>query len=315
MPTTYSPWSSSTSTGADWLKGGSSGTKASGIATTKKTPFSFGNSFKDAQAELADLMSRLGSGGGSAGPVAAPYLDIGSLNKRALEMAKTKVNPYFDQERKLFLGDVERRRSAAKQDTEFQQQEIQTLLDEFLQDTEINRTRTSEDVEGNLGELGQAEGMYQETEAEKAGQERTSVADAIADAGLTTSGLGRQKIAELQKNRNRESKENLRQIDVKKQEQHQFKTRTFEDLAKGETRKKDMSERELKVIKHDLTVKLGNLAYEKVTGLRQNEVRRKEELARQQKTYGSQEYTKFISGLGGNTQLIEAANRAYGGLF
>ena len=143
----------------------------------------------------------------------------------------------------------------------------------------------------------------------------TAQADAVADAGLTTSGLGRQRIAELQKIRNLTSAEALGEIDTKRQAQHLFKTRTFEDLERGEERKEKATEQDLERIKFNLDASLGALAFESITKRRQNEVDRKKEVAKKAKTFSREEFTRFIIGLGTNTGQIEAANRAFGGLF
>ena len=265
------------------------------------------------ESEIQSLLDRFDALDAANRRVQAPNLDVGALNRRALETAKTKVNPFFDEERRLFLEDIQRRRGEAQKDAQLLTEETDLLLQEFLEDTDITRTRTSEDVEGNLDELGLSEDLFQTQEAEQADADRTTVADEIAEAGLTTSGLGRQKVAELQKKRAAGSKEAVRQFDKKKQEQIKFRTRTFEDIEKGEKRKVAQTAREKKAIKFQLDKQLGSFAFEKITKERRNEVERKRELERQQRSVASDLFAGFLDTLGAPQR--EAAEAAFGGRF
>lgn len=243
----------------------------------------------------------------------AANIDIAGINQRALKKATRAQNPMFRTEANLIKKDITNRRKQFTEEAQRQREEVQTLLKEFIEDSRLNKQRTEEDVAQNLEEVGFQEELFQETEAQTADQERTQTADELAAAGLTTSGLGRQQAGQQQQQRNRESGTKQRAIDQERAAQIEFKSRTFEDLQRGEVRKEAATARERKAIKQITARRLDNLAIEQTLRLRSNEVQRKQAIAREQGNQASQEFAKILTTLGSGQ--AEATARAYGGFF
>lgn len=195
----------------------------------------------------------------------APYIDTsGILSAAKKQAARGNVgsNPYYNRLLTQFKQNQARKKTRAIEDKTTGLTRIDEGLQLALETSDINRERTGEDVAANLGEIGAQEEFSQLTEGTEFDRARTALAGETAQAGLATSGLGQQREATAISDRNVVSKEEARKVNVQRQAQETFKTRTFQDLERADTQSKKGAEQGKQDVKIDFDRYIQDLAYQ-----------------------------------------------------
>lgn len=235
---------------------------------------------------------------------------------RASNSAASSVNPVYQDKLNNKLAEFRANVNQATVNTTRGKEDLATSLRQSVEDINLNRDRTTQDVASKIAESQYQEGRFQDTEGTEFDKANREARTATAISGLTESGLGQQALEEMQTTRNENSADQVRTFENSRQAQELFKTRTFEDLATTETRKTQLTTRQ----QEDLDIELGNFIEN--TGIQETQFRHQNESERlgaiydaTKATYGNdiRQWLGGLQGQGLRSQDIEAAYRVYGG--
>lgn len=201
----------------DWLKTG--GPQKSGMSDIDKL-----------EAEIKALTDQITG----MGQVYAPQLDYKGINAKARKAAEGAINPLYQRKLTEFIEEQNVLKARKKSEYQTGVKNLEDSLAQALEGSELSRTRTSEDVATNLGQIDTAEDIMQTDTGDAFATERQGLSEQVFGSGLGTSGLGRQQVAGQQTARNTEEQRAADQFDFNRRTQEVFKARTFEDLAKSD---------------------------------------------------------------------------------
>lgn len=243
-----------------------------------------------------------------------PYFDIASNWRRAMSTAESNVNPLYQRKMADFIARQTQLETRKRTETETGKTEVNTALQQALEDIATKRVRTDEDVTGALKSIDQQHTNYQTIEGMGFDQVKRSIEEGLAGAGLSTSGLGRQQVARSVTERNATNKGQLQEFQEKSDAQNTLRTRTFADLEVAGTRSTGGAETKKKALDVDLESYLQDLSYEKQQFTYSNEAERLGAIlqsAQQEQKLG---VDAFIASLVGSArpQDIALARQVYG---
>jgi hypothetical protein len=233
---------------------------------------------------------------------------------RAGSTAAASVNPVYQDKLNNKLAEFQAGIRQKQTQVTRGKEDLDTKLTQDIEDITTNKTRTAEDTAGKIAESQYQEGRFQDIEGTQFDKENRQARTDLAAAGLTESGLGQQKLEEQEASRNESSTDQVRTFKNEQQAQELFKTRTFEDLGKTQTRKTDLTARE----KGDLDIQLGD--YIENTNIAETQYRWQNESERLDALFGAQQNAynndirQFLAGLQGQgwrAQDIQLANQVY----
>lgn len=179
----------------------------------------------------------------------------------ARKRAEKAINPVYEDKIQRFMNRQSELRGEARQTFDLTAEDINASLDEALQENQVSRTRTSEDVAAAIGQLNTQESQYQLDEGEEFNYARENAIQQLANSGMLTSGLGGQQMAERVRRRNIDSERTTDQFDEQREQKRLFETRTFEDLARADEQVEGRAERQTEQAEFDLESTLDEIAY------------------------------------------------------
>jgi len=165
-----------------------------------------------------------------------PTLNTADMRAKATAKATGAVNPVYQDKLNNQLERYALQRSQQTADVTAGKTAADVDLTNLRADINTDRTRTTEDVQSAIDKSMYNEGEFQSSEGEQFDIANREARGAVADAGLTESGLGAQQVEKLQSDRNKASTAQLKDFTDERQTQELFKTRTFEDLGTKEVR-------------------------------------------------------------------------------
>lgn len=201
-----------------------------------------------AQKQIAALQQQL------AAMPKLPVYNTADAWSRAQSKAGSVVNPVYQDKLNNQLAIYNAKRTQESQITTRSKEDLDTNYGQLLEDTATERGRTAEDVATNLNEINYQEGQFQDQEGKQFDTQNRADRVALAEAGLSQSGLGAQKLENSVIDRNTMTDDQLRTFDNQKLAQQTVQKRAFEDLDRKDTRGAQLTERQ----KQDLDIQLEN---------------------------------------------------------
>lgn len=242
-----------------------------------------------------------------------PVYNTADAWARAQSKAASSVNPVYQDKLNNKLAEFQAGIRQKTEETTRGKEALSTKLAQDIEDIAINRQRTGEDVNAKIAESLYQEGRFQDLEGTQFDRENRQARTELAQAGLTQSGLGAQQLEDAELGRNETSADQVRTFKNEQQAQELFKTRTFEDLSKSETRKTQLTD----VQKKDLDITLSN--YIENTNIAETQYRWQNEAERLDALFGATtnayntDIRNFLASLQGKArpQDIALASQVY----
>lgn len=203
-----------------------------------------------------------------------PSFDILGNYKKAKASAESQVNPLYQKKLTDFLSNQNRLKTQKQKSAGLERNEVAAQLQELIDSNALKRTRTDEDTNLAIDQINTQEGQFQDDEGQINDLERTQVIQDLATAGLTTSGLGRKRVADQQRVRNVTSERQLDAFNQDRDARELYRTRTFEDLANSDVLGQSRAGRQNEAIDLDLESYMDDLAYQEKTFRLGNELDR-----------------------------------------
>lgn len=246
-------------------------------------------------------------------PVYAPKLDIAGLNARARSAAEAAVNPYYTKALNDYLEKEAFQRQIQQKQTETNIQNLEDQLTQTLEQNEITKKRTGEDVAINMERLATAEDEFQTDSGQAFDAARIAEARRAAIAGTTGGTAGAAQEALQIKNATAESRQ-TRKFQEQREQQELFKNRTFEDIIRSGEQAKTTKEKGVKQAQFDLDAFIKNQALEEKSYRNELEKSRLESIQSNQQAQASLLFTNWLAGIADPAKYL-AAVQTYGGLF
>lgn len=234
---------------------------------------------------------------------------------RAERTATAAVNPVYQDKLNNALAKFNQQRRNQKTVTRRGKEDLDIRQRQLMEDIDTQRQRTSEDVEAQLAESRYQEGLFQDVEGTQFDRANRQARTELAQAGLTMSGLGQQQLAEMERQRNIESADQVRSFENERAAQELFRTRTFEDLETKGKRGQQATERAKKDLDIALDNFLKNIDYQEQEFRWQNEQDRLAAIGQATTNAYNTEIRNWLANLaneGWRPQDIQAAYQTYG---
>lgn len=171
-----------------------------------------------------------------------PFLNTADARAKATTKAASSVNPVYQDKLNNQLERYALQRTQQTENTVAGKAAADTDLRYTQEDIATNRLRTGEDVDTAINKSLYNEGNFQTDEGTKFDINNRAARTALAEAGLTESGLGSQSLEKMQSDRNTASTRQLTDFKDERATQELFRTRTFEDLDVKGTRSIELNE-------------------------------------------------------------------------
>lgn len=243
-----------------------------------------------------------------------PFYDTSAAWARAQKGAENAVNPVYVDKLNAYLNKARVKRQQTEEQTNINKQNIQTGLQQSLEDIGVQRKRTGEDAATSTADTVASEAFDQEQGGTAFDRARTALLGEISNAGLTSSGIGRQIESQAVNDRNLQEGEATRQYEGKRKAIDTLKNRTFEDLSTSETRSKGEAEGKTKQQDIDLRNFIDNAGLEEGEFRTQNEAERLSAVSGEvnnQYKVGAAQFIQSLIGSGARAQDIALAQQVY----
>ena len=294
--------------GADTTRGSFEATRISDPNPPK--PKAQDNSYlQGLQSQLAALQQQL------AYQPKLPKFDVMGNFNRARSQAEQAVNPLYEKYLRDFLAKQQIQRENKQGETNLRKQSNATELAQALAESDVTRTRTTEDTTAAIQKLTEQEGQFQEDSGTQFDIDRRANAEAVAASGLTTSGLGQMRMFEQQDQRNISEERQVKEFNNQRDAKRLFASRTFEDLARGDENSRTIASQKDEAAQFDFDAYLRELAADETQFRTQNEVERLGAINSQAQTYerqGTQQFLASLAGAGWRPEDIALAYQVYG---
>lgn len=159
-----------------------------------------------------------------------PSYNVAAAWASAQKKAESAVNPVYTDKLNAYLAKAQLARTQQEGATATNKANIQTGLEQTIQDIGTQGTRAEEDTATTLADLVASEAFQQEQGGTAFDRARSSLLGDIASAGLTTSGLGAQAEQNAIDDRNKQEAEQGRQFQGQRDATSLGLKRTKEDL-------------------------------------------------------------------------------------
>lgn len=218
---------------------------------------------------------------------------------QAKSAAERAWNPVYEKKLNDYLANNLAKKTAKERDFNLNLENITNEKTNTLAENEIGRTRTAEDTALAIGQVNAKEGQFQTDEGQSFDQNYRQVAEQLGASGAATTGMGKQQTSDMVRLRNVTSQRQLDEFQGQRQAKELFKTRTFEDLARGDATAAQLAESKKKANQFDLDAYLEDLAYdEKVTRF-DTEMDRQSKVLTETQTQEQSGVESFLAGLAG----------------
>jgi hypothetical protein len=264
----------------------------------------------DYQKLIRDALSKIGA---QQQPVYAPRLDFAAINAQSRAAAENAVNPLYTRKLNEFLAEQSAKRARQQQTFETANKILEEDLGQALGASELQRSRTAEDVATNIGQTRQQEQQFQEDSGTQFEDQRLAQARAQAASGILGSGAGQRQTTQATGARNTQEKRQVEQFNQARAAQELFKTRSFEDLLKSDELSKLKTTRGKEAAKFDLDAYIQDLGFEETKTRSQLEEERLGSIQKEVENQRSGLVSNFINSIQ-NAGQRDAAFRAYGGM-
>lgn len=242
--------------------------------------------------------------------------DTNSSYDRAKKAAEVNQRPLFDLKLGKFLENIGTQRNQINQEATLSREGTAMENQQTREDNATNRTRTAEDVAAALDMIARGETNFLDDNARQFDADRRAAIEANAAAGMTTSGLGQQALAEQVELNDIAGTRQLEEFDNQRSAKQLFQNRTFEDLARGDLRSDEKRILSDKRIQLDLDSALSDLAYSEFTGKQGLEAEYAANVLNDALSIDRQyrqEFINSLAGQGARAQDIAYAQQIYGG--
>lgn len=260
-----------------------------------------------------DKISSIYGGNGGISPVYAPKLDVASLNAKARAQAESAVNPYYVKALNDFLA----QQAAAKARTEQQYKtdvaNIDTTLQNTLQENAINRERTAQDVSTNIADINNQTEQFQTDSGQQFEKDRLAQARQQAASGTLGTGAGNRQTAETNANRNTQEFRQEVKFQEARAQQQLFKGRTFADLTRADKQASQATDNKKKQAKFDLDTYMENQNFAEKNKRNELEQSRLSAVADESRNQSRLLYNQYLSGITDPAKYVAAVN-TYGGV-
>lgn len=267
---------------------------------------------RDPFAEYSALLKQISAA--TTPQVYAPKLDFAAINSQARSSAENAVNPYYTKA----LNDFLTKQAAQKQQHEAQYNtNVQNIEDTLKQTEEANALtgeRTTEDVANKQGLINTANDQNQIDTGTSFEDQRLAEAKAQAQAGVLGSGAGNRQTGVSTANRNTTEGRQNEAFQQQRDQQEQFKTRTFEDLAKSNKLAGTSATKGKAQEKFDLDSYIQNADFDTQDKRNTLESSRQAQILEEQNRQSKLLVNQFINSIADPAKR-QAAVQAYGGAF
>lgn len=278
-------------------------------STTKIDTSAYDKEIAASSARIKELQASL------AAQPKLPFFDTSAAWAKAQKGAEKAWNPVYVDKLNQYLEKARLKRAQTQEQTTINKGNIATGLDQTLEDVLTGRSRTAEDAVTGTKDSLASEAFDQKTGGTAFDRARTALLGEVANAGLTTSGIGAQQESNAVKDRNITEGEQSRQYKGQRDAIETLKTRTFEDLDKTESRAKTTAEGQTKQQDVDLKNFIDNAGIEEKEFRTENELSRLGSVASEvgnQYQLGVADFIKRLIGSGTRAQDIALAQQVYG---
>jgi hypothetical protein len=261
------------------------------------------------QSQLKALQSQL-----AYQPKLAQFDVMGNYS-RARSQAESAVNPLYEKYLKDFLAKQQVQGQNKRTETDLRKQSTQLELGQTLEESNVNRNRTAQDTVAALQKSIEQEGQFQQDTGTQFDVDRRANAESIAAAGLTTSGIGQNRMFVQEEGRNIDEGRQVKEFNNQREAKKLFQARTFEDLARGDENARGIATQKDKEAQFDLDAYLSELAANETQFRTENEVKRLGDINQQAQTFeraGTQQFLASLAGAGWRPQDIALAYQVYG---
>lgn len=237
--------------------------------------------------------------------------DISGSWAKAKELATNAVSPIYQQKMNDFINRQQVELGRKQDDTVSQKQSLDQVLSRFLEDSGTSRTRTQEDVGANIQDINDTQAFGARTDGLGFDAASRALTEGLGKAGTADSGLGRQQVTDAITSRNQASNEQVRQSTNKIEAQNTLMSRTFDDLAKGDTRKTEDTGAAKSKVDLDLERFIQDQSYAKDQETKNEDLAKAADIAQQSISYQGQLVDQWIQSLSGKGYTAqEIANAA-----
>lgn len=243
----------------------------------------------------------------------APYFNTVANYNKARQQAEASVNPVYTKKINDFIARQQVELGRKQTDITTANTQIDQALQDALQQSGVNRTRTSEDTANNMANLANTEQNYQADTGQQFGQAIAALQGNVDKAGLTTSGLGQQQVAGATQAQNTEEQRKSDSFNMERRNQQLFKTRTFEDLTRSDELKQRQTDFGKSQNKLDLDRYIEDQKYNEGLTRAQLETQRLVDIMTNTRGYEQSGFRNFLGSLGQGNQGL--ALKSYGGYY
>lgn len=155
---------------------------------------------------------------------------------KAQEMASNALNPVYQQAMTNFLNRQQTELNNKQAQVGLEREGLDQTFNRTLEDSATARQRDTEDTQSNIAEIGAARAVAAREEGLDFDSANRMLTEGVGAAGMADSGLGQQQVDDAQGKMMRASNEEVRQSDNKVAAANTLLNRSFEDLARRDTR-------------------------------------------------------------------------------
>lgn len=260
-------------------------------------------------AELSRLQSQI------AQQPRLPFFDSSANYARSQAKAGSVVNPVYQDKLTKFLESQQLKRTAKETEINRGKEDFDTALQQALQDSSLDRTRTAEDTAGKIADINYNADQFQTQEGRDFDKSNRAMRSDVFNAGLIGSGQGEQALQEAVKIRNENSNDQVRTFEKQKQVAQTLQDRHFEDLDVSDTRKQEATTLGKQRLDVDMDQYIDSLNNEEGQFRASNEAERLSALYQETQNQARIGVNDFIQGLinsGARAQDIATAQQVYG---
>ena len=240
--------------------------------------------------------------------------DVMANWRNAQSAAERAVNPLYEKKLNNFLEQNQAKRVRKQGEFNLTKEQTAQELANTLETNAINRARTAQDTQLALDTINTKEGQYQTDEGQSFDTNYRQVAEQLAASGSATTGLGRQQTSDMIRLRNVTNQRQLDEFQGQREAKQLFKTRTFEDLARGDTQANQLATNKNKAAQFDLDAYLEDLAFDETNFRMSNEAERMQAVyadAENQRQLGVEQFLAGLAGAGYGAKDIAYNRQVY----
>lgn len=240
--------------------------------------------------------------------------DTGGALTKAQQMAQNAVNPVYQQAMDNFLQRQSVELGNKQAQVGLEREGLDTNYNRILEDSGVARTRDTEDTNANIAETRASRAVAAREEGLDFDAANRMLNEGLGAAGVADSGLGQQQVDDSQQKMVRMSNEEVRQSENKVAAANTLLTRSFEDLARKDTRAGEDKTYGNKQLDIDINNFMDDQALAKTDFTFQQEKEKSQYIAQLTKNYQDQLVSQWIQSLygqGATAAEIQLASNTY----